>query len=470
MLFNSLLFAAFLPLVLALSASRASWRTKKLGLLAASFLFYAAWNPAFVLLLLLSTAIDWHVGNRLARAEGASRRRALVLVSLCSNLGLLAFFKYGNFALDSTISALATLGLHFEPIRMDILLPVGISFYTFQTLSYTLDIYRRELEPAADLVDFALYVSFFPQLVAGPIVRASEFLPQLRVERRATADQVRWGFTLLVIGLFQKVVLADQVLAPVVDRVYLPTYGAGALEAWIGTFAFAGQIFFDFAGYSLCAIGVAMMVGFELPDNFRRPYGAIGFSDFWRRWHISLSTWLRDYLYISLGGNRRGPVRTYVNLALTMLLGGLWHGAAWRFVVWGGLHGLYLVVERALRPVLALGRWTRTRPARLLAGALTFALVCVAWVFFRAADFDAAMRLVGAMFGAGEQASRMHAEYYPALGVVGLLLLSHGLGRNTSWEQLGARLNPYVTAALLAVMLFFICISSDSRAFIYFQF
>jgi alginate O-acetyltransferase complex protein AlgI len=213
-----------------------------------------------------------------------------------------------------------------------------------------------------------------------------------------------------------------------------------------------------------------MMVGFELPDNFRRPYGAIGFSDFWRRWHISLSTWLRDYLYISLGGNRRGPVRTYVNLALTMLLGGLWHGAAWRFVVWGGLHGLYLVVERALRPVLALGRWTRTRPARLLAGALTFALVCVAWVFFRAADFDAAMRLVGAMFGAGEQASRMHAEYYPALGVVGLLLLSHGLGRNTSWEQLGARLNPYVTAALLAVMLFFICISSDSRAFIYFQF
>ena len=470
MLFNSILFAIFLPAVLLLARSRTRWQVRKAGMLLASYLFYAAWNPAFVVLVWISTAVDWQVGLKLAKTESAARRKALLILSLIINLGLLGVFKYGNFLIENTVAVFGAVGIAWQPLELRLLLPVGISFYTFQTLSYTIDVYRRRLEPQRGLLDFALYVTFFPQLVAGPIVRASEFLPQLLTEKRATASQIRWGFTLLVIGMFQKTILADQIMAPVVDRVYLPTFSPGMLDAWTGTVAFAAQIFFDFSGYSLCAIGAGLMLGFTLPDNFRRPYGAIGFSDFWRRWHISLSTWLRDYLYISLGGNRRGAFRTYANLAATMLLGGLWHGASWSFVIWGALHGTYLVIERLLRPVLAGAEWTRTFLGRCLGGALTYALVCVAWVFFRAADLGSATKIAGAMFGFAEHGSKVRAEYWPALIIGLLLVLVHARSRDTDWEVIGARLRLRILVPVLAIMLFLIAISADSRAFIYFQF
>ena len=272
-----------------------------------------------------------------------------LVVSLSVNLGLLGFFKYGTFLLDNFITFSELLGIPFTPAKPDIILPVGISFYTFQTLSYTLDIYFRKSRPWSSFLDYALFVTFFPQLVAGPIVRSSEFLPQCLTPRRATLERFSWGLILLVSGLFQKIVVADGLLAPIVEKVYDTGMVPDTLSAWCGTLAFSGQIFCDFAGYSSCAIGVAMCLGFKIPDNFRSPYAAIGFSDFWGRWHISLSSWLRDYLYIPLGGNRKGAAGTYINLMLTMLIGGLWHGASWTFVFWGGLHGLYLAVERMFR-------------------------------------------------------------------------------------------------------------------------
>jgi len=292
-----------------------------------------------VFLLWLSTVVDWFAARWMYNARTKVLRIVFLVLSLCVNLGLLGFFKYGNFLLDNFILCTDFLGIHFQPARPDIILPVGISFYTFQTLSYTLDIYRRKIRPWHSFLDYALYVTFFPQLVAGPIVRAVEFLPQCIRPRRANRSQLSWGLSLLVIGLFEKVVIADGFLAPIVEAVYDSPLKPNFISAWGATVAFAGQIFCDFAGYSTCAIGVAMCLGFSLPDNFRFPYAAVGFSDFWRRWHISLSTWLRDNLYIPLGGNLGGQVRTYANLMITMLIGGLWHGASWTFVVWGGFTG-----------------------------------------------------------------------------------------------------------------------------------
>ena len=244
---------------------------------------------------------------------------------------------------------MASFGITWVAPEWDIVLPVGISFYTFVTLSYTLDVYLGRLKPIDSFLNYALFVTYFPHLVAGPIVRPTQLVPQFETPKQATRDQMLWGLGLMVLGLFEKVVVADAGLANVADRVFSAEGPIGFADAWLGTLAFSGQIFCDFAGYSTIAVGVSLCLGFALPDNFRMPYAAIGFSDFWRRWHISLSTWLRDYLYIPLGGNRGSEVRTYVNLMLTMLLGGLWHGANWTFVVWGGLHGLYLAAERWIR-------------------------------------------------------------------------------------------------------------------------
>lgn len=336
MLFTSYAFIPFFLIVVLVSRALSNWTARKAFLLVASYLFYAAWNPPFVILLWISTLIDWHVAKRIDRSQSMRARRSLLLVTLLVNLGLLGYFKYFGFLVRSMTELLAAVNVNVTFADPDIILPVGISFYTFQTLSYTLDVYRRKARPGRSFLDYALYVTFFPQLVAGPIVRATEFLPQCVASRKATSSQIGWGLSLFTIGLFAKVVIADALMAPVVESVYDVATPAGFLPAWTGTVAFAMQIFCDFFGYSTCAIGVALTLGFALPDNFRFPYGAVGFSDFWRRWHISLSTWLRDYLYIPLGGNRKGATRTYVNLAITMLLGGLWHGASWMFLIWGG--------------------------------------------------------------------------------------------------------------------------------------
>jgi D-alanyl-lipoteichoic acid acyltransferase DltB (MBOAT superfamily) len=328
------------------------------------------------------------------------------------------------------------------------------------------------MAPWHSFLDFALFVGFFPQLVAGPIVRAAEFLPQCLSRRQASRDQLGWGFSLIAVGLFEKSVLADGVMAPVADAVYGAVGRADFLDAWIGTLAFSGQIFFDFAGYSTCAIGAALCLGFVLPDNFRFPYAALGFSDFWRRWHISLSSWLRDYLYIPLGGNRRGPRRARVNLMVTMLLGGLWHGASWRFIAWGGLHGAYLVGERIARRLWGGRGPIRAWWMRLGIALLTYYLVCIAWVFFRAESFSEAFALNRTMLiGNEDRLDLDDIKAYLVLAVSALLLAGQWWMRDRSLEELWSRLPWWLRSALLALLLLAITlIPGDGRAFIYFQF
>ena len=322
MVFNSLTFVVFFACVLGLHSLPLSWTTKKINLLIASYLFYAAWNPPFVILLWVSTVVDWYAAQGLVKAQRQTTRHAWMLLSVIANLGMLGFFKYGQFLLDNFSALMAGLGIAYHPAHYDIVLPVGISFYTFATMSYTLDVYLRRAAPAQNLLDYALFVTFFPHLVAGPIMRPTELVPQFAQPRRATSQQLRFGLALMTLGLFNKIVLADSFLSRAAERVYDGDRIPGALDAWMGTLAFSGQIFCDFAGYSTTAIGAALCLGFAMPDNFRFPYAAVGFTDFWRRWHITLSSWLRDYLYIPLGGNRHGARRTYVALMGTMLLGG----------------------------------------------------------------------------------------------------------------------------------------------------
>ena len=392
MLFNSLSFIVFLIIVLVLYYSKfLNWTSKKRMLLFASYVFYGLWNPPLILLLWISTMVDWVSGNKLAKEEDPTYRRLWLLLSMSVNLGFLAFFKYGNFLLENFTAMVNAVDIYYHPQKMDILLPMGISFYTFQTMSYTIDIYNRKIKPANTFLDFALYVTFFPQLVAGPIVRAKDLIEQFYESKKATVNQFIWGSFLFTLGLFQKVVLADTLLSDTSDTVFDSGKILNSWDAWSGTLAFSGQIFFDFAGYSTCAIGVALMLGFILPDNFRYPYASLGFSDLWKRWHISLSSWLKDYLYIPLGGNQHGITRMYVALMLTMLLGGLWHGAAWTFMVWGGLHGTYLILERLQRQYLP---FKITAKNGIFLALLTYTCVNITWVFFRAKDFTTAKNMI----------------------------------------------------------------------------
>ncbi|MCK5419215.1 MAG: MBOAT family protein, partial [Desulfobacterales bacterium] len=287
MLFNSLTFIVFLAVVLFLHHLPFPWQVKKWNLWIASYIFYAAWNPPFVVLLWISTVVDWFAGSWIYRTQKPSFKRALLFLSLGANLGLLGYFKYGEFLLENFIGFLSVFHIDFQPAAPDVVLPVGISFYTFQSISYSFDIYREKIRPWKRFSDFALFVTFFPQLVAGPIVRAADFLPQTVEPRQASARQLGWGLSLIAIGLFEKIILADDILAPVADNVFAQPLSAGQVDTWIGTLAFSGQIFFDFSGYSICAIGTAMCLGFVLPDNFHFPYAAVGFSDFWRRWHMT---------------------------------------------------------------------------------------------------------------------------------------------------------------------------------------
>src|SRR2546428_3916529 len=338
MLFNSLTFVVFFAIVVTAYWSIRSWNARKNLLVVASYIFYGAWNPPFAALLFSTTTMDFWLGSRIARAKGRHSRRVWLVASVCMNLSMLGFFKYGNFLLENFKWLMAQVGIVYHPPHLDILLPVGISFYTFHSLSYTLDIYRGVLQPTKSLRDFVLAVSFFPQLVAGPIVRAGDFLPQLVTPPGLRAGQFLWGLLLMTLGLFEKIVLADTLLFGSADRVFDYAGPLVALDSWLGVMAFAGQIFFDFAGYSTCAIGAALCLGFHLKDNFRFPYAAIGFSDFWRRWHISLSTFLRDSLFIPLGGNPLRPVPPASNLVIVMFLGGLRPGAPWPFLVWALFH------------------------------------------------------------------------------------------------------------------------------------
>jgi alginate O-acetyltransferase complex protein AlgI len=469
--FNSFTFALFFFAVLGLYQLPLSWRSRKGMLLCSSYLFYAAWNPPFVSLLVVSTVVDWIAGKRIYASRGTPRNAWLVL-SLCTNLGILTYFKYSPFLLQSFSELAAGVGIVFEPATAGIVLPIGISFYTFQTLSYSIDIYRRRLSPATSFLDYALFVTFFPQLVAGPIVRASQFLPQCVEPKRADGRQMGWGFILLTLGLFQKTILADQLFAPIADMIYGEPERVSFAAAWLGTLAFSGQIFFDFAGYSSCAIGAALCLGFALPDNFRHPYAAIGFSDFWGRWHMSLSSWLRDYLYIPLGGNRHGRFNQAASLMLTMLIGGLWHGAAWTFMVWGGLHGLYLVAEHLAKETVGqLALW-RHRAMQIALALLTFLLVTMTWVFFRAPDFTSAFLFLKAMFGGAEETSPIRPQAYVALAVMFMTLVYQWKMRQTSIEDVAERLPRWAVALFIGLLLVLMTIThqEETRGFIYFQF
>jgi alginate O-acetyltransferase complex protein AlgI len=469
MLFNSLGFAVFLIVVLAFYYSPIGWINKKRVLLLASYLFYAMWNPPLILLLWISTIVDWVAGKKLYSATRDSERKMWLFASLIVNLGFLGFFKYGGFILENFIGLAALVGIDFQAAAPDIILPMGISFYTFQTMSYTIDMYYRRNKPAKSFLDFALYVTFFPQLVAGPIVRSSELIPQFYHPKKATVRQFLWGAFLLTLGLFEKVIMADVLLSSASDTVFNAAASVDSLDAWAGTLAFSGQIFFDFAGYSTCAIGIALMLGITLPDNFRYPYASIGFSDLWRRWHITLSSWLRDYLYIPLGGNRKGPVRTYVNLSLTMLLGGLWHGAAWTFVIWGGLHGTYLMVERYLRSHvhIRLNAWNG-----ILLALATYTCVNITWVFFRADTFESAMQVLSSMFmlSPGDKVLDTLDINIVFIVITGVFL-AHWFMRNSSVKELTSKLPWWVNAIWWALMVFCLAIAQTTgEQFIYFQF
>ncbi|MEM6674149.1 MAG: MBOAT family protein [Planctomycetota bacterium] len=463
MLFTSGIFLQyFLPLFLAIYfASPARYRAWVIA--AFSYVFYGWWRPDFVLLMWVSTVVDFNCGKRIERdrdAGGSGKR--WVWLSCVANLGLLAYFKYANFGIDTLNAILAKADV--GPVQWtEIILPVGISFYTFQTLSYTVDVYRRQAEPVKSFRDFACYVSMFPQLVAGPIVRYRSVAEQLH-SRTHTLRKFATGVMVFQAGFAKKLLVADQ-LAPIANAAF-GAESLSMLDAWTGALAYTLQIYFDFSGYSDMAIGLGLMIGFRFPINFDRPYISRSITEFWRRWHISLSSFLRDYLYIPLGGNRKGPIRTYVNLGLTMLLGGLWHGAAWNFVAWGAYQGFWLIVER-----LSGKRSFYAFLPSALQMAITFVIVIFGWVLFRAPSLGDAVHYAGVMLGMGGRGADAR------LPVSDTSLFIFGAASLLVWfaptTQALAKRRPLWWAfalQLLFVVALFVLHDSMNVPFLYFQF
>ena len=443
-----------------------------------SYFFYYKSSGVYFFLLAVVTVSDWLIGGQIWKIldrnpENKGRARWLIALSVIIDLSLLAYFKYTNFFLGS-ISEI--IGNNFQPL--DIFLPVGISFFTFQSLSYTIDIYRREIRPLPSLLDYAFFVSFFPQLVAGPIVKARDFVPQIRKPLQITRRMFGMGVYLIIIGLFKKAVISDYISINFVERVFDQPDMFSGLEVLLGIYGYALQIYCDFSGYSDMAIGIALLLGFRFPMNFNAPYKSVSVTDFWRRWHISLSTWLRQYLYISLGGNRKGKLRMYLNLFMTMLLGGLWHGASWNFILWGALHGVALGCHKFFsQEILHHDRhYYSAGWRRIVAIIITFHFVCFCWIFFRCSDMETAVTMLN------QVATNFHPELlwqvisgYPwVFGLMAFGIISHYLP--DSWQQhIVARLsmtNIFVCAALITTVIYIVIQvkSSDIQPFIYFQF
>lgn len=470
MTFNSLPYALFLPAVVLAAWSLRTRGSQNALLLAASYLFYAAWDWRFVSLLLVSTVVDHAVGLRLGATDDDRRRRWLLATSLAVNLGILGTFKYFGFFADTAGEFLRAIGLAADLPTLQVLLPVGISFYTFQTVSYTFDVYRRRVDPEPDIVTFGLYVAFFPQLVAGPIERPANLLPVLRRHRpRPDLDRISSGLGLILFGLWKKVAVADAV-APAVERSFSGVGGSSWQALLVGAYAFAIQIYGDFSGYTDIARGSARLLGVELMHNFRQPYLSRSVTEFWRTWHISLSTWLRDYLYVPLGGNRASRVATYRNLLLVMLLGGLWHGAGWTFVAWGAGHGAWLAVERFATDVRG------SRPPQwgtsLLRWVLTLHGVALLFVVFRAPDLGTAavylLRLLTLRGGTGPAASDVWLVGAAMLAVLATDLLQRHPPRGVLVP--GGR--PVVQGVAVGVLVLSVVLWSGGTPtpFIYFQF
>lgn len=414
MVFTSWLFVwFFLAVLLGLRLLRTQ-RTRQLFILLASMFFYAAWKAPYLLVLAVPSCIDYFCALRISATDDAKRRRLYLIVSIASNLALLGYFKYTNFFISIASDIFGC------PLQLlQITLPIGISFFTFKALSYSIDVYRRQIPVCRDWFQFAMFITYFPELIAGPIVRASVFLPQMNRSLKFSSTRVRLGLEIILLGVIKKLLIADR-LAPFCDAVFAHPGWYSSASNLMAVVAYSLQIYCDFSGYSDIAIGTSKIIGFDLPENFNMPYLATSLSDFWRRWHITLSTWLRDYLYIPLGGNRKGTLRTYVNLMLTMLLGGLWHGANWTFVAWGALHGVGLVVTRAVGHRIG---FDLPKPIRWL---LTYAFVCLTWIFFRAPNFTtAAIMLRKIMWWDGSGVTFLYA---PFLMLLPLVLFAHWVG------------------------------------------
>jgi alginate O-acetyltransferase complex protein AlgI len=458
MLFDTWTYWVFLLFVL-LAAQWLRDRTRLLLLLVASYVFYAAWDPRFVLLLVASSLLNQGLGLAIHHASAAARRRWLTL-AVAANLGILGFFKYYDFFIAEFAQLFS---LDPSGVVLNVVLPVGVSFFTFEGIAYCVDVYRRDLEATRDWLAFALFMAFFPHLVAGPIIRPRDFLPQLHAPAAVDETALRWSLAQIIKGLIKKMVIADA-LAPIADAAFAATPAAGAPPAWAGVLAFSLQIYCDFAGYTDIARGSARLLGFEFPSNFERPYLARNIALFWRQWHISLSTWLRDYLYIALGGNRLGEARTLRNLLLVMALGGLWHGASWNFLIWGLLHGGMLIGQRVTAGMRPLPAW--------IAVPLTFLWVSLAWIPFRAPDATTALRVLTDLpLGFTVEAFRAwRGVLWVALGL-GLFCFADRGRRVQVW--LIERARPWQAGAAAGVSLWLLALFARTDAnvpFIYFQF
>ena len=467
MSFNSIEFAYFLPLVLLLyTFVYRKENTRHVFLLIVSYFFYMSWNWMYAGLILSSTIVDFTIGKLMCTEENEKKRKILLIVSLVFNLGVLAVFKYYNFFIDTSEYIFTPFGYDLSFLKHELLLPVGISFYTFQTLSYTIDLYRREIKHENDFIKFAVFVSFFPQLVAGPIVRASQFLPQLHREPNLSTERFNSGLMLVFRGLFKKIIIADLLATLVVDDVFANPELYSSLDLMLALYGYTFQIYCDFSGYSDIAIGVARMLGYDLTRNFNRPYLAQNVREFWTRWHISLSSWLRDYLYFSLGGSRVKPTRVKINLMITMLLGGLWHGAGLNFILWGAWHGLLLIFSRGADRVPATEvpfhevLWNRI---------VCFHLITFSWLLFRIDNFESLSVYISGLID-GSFTSVIHPLYY-------LILFFAAATHFMPTKYIDSILDNFVKLPVMiqasgyTLLLFiFIGFSVDSPTFIYFQF
>ncbi len=469
MLFNSGFFLYFfLACLVFYQIFFKNTKARSIYLMIFSLYFYYKSSGIFFYLLILSSIIDFIAGKKIAAETSQVKRKFFLILSILTNFGILGYFKYTNFFFDT----LNSVGLaHLD--MAEIFLPVGISFFTFQSLSYSIDIYRGVLKPEEKFTDFLFFVSFFPQLVAGPIVRAKDFLPQIHQNLEIRDIDISKAVFLIAAGLFKKAVIADYISINFIDRVFEMPLRYTGVENLMALYGYALQIYCDFSGYSDMAIGLALLLGFRLPINFDSPYQSGSITEFWRRWHISLSSWLKDYLYISLGGNRKGKIKQYRNLMLTMLLGGLWHGANWKFVIWGGIHGFALAVEKFLKilKLVAKNKFTK-----ILGVFITFHIVCLCWIFFRASDFQTGFEMISQIFNAFHAGVFLQfISGYTAvfiLMIVGFIL--HFLPKSSEeyTQKVVAKMPAFVHALIIVFVIWLVIQvkSSDIQPFIYFQF
>jgi alginate O-acetyltransferase complex protein AlgI len=464
MIFSSIDFFVFLFTALMLLQIFKTQRIKKYILLFSSYFFYAYWDYRFLILIIFSTFVDYIIGKKIFQSNSESNRKKLIILSLVVNLGLLGFFKYFNFFIDSANSAFGGMGLNLS--TLNIILPIGISFYTFQTLSYSIDIYRKKIKAEDSFLNFAIFVAFFPQLVAGPIVRAIDFLPQLKNKIQIQNKNFLIGIQIFIFGLIKKVLIADKI-SPFVDDIFLAPELYNSSTIWLAVILYSIQIYCDFSGYSDMAIGIARMMGFKLPRNFNMPYLSRSLTEFWTRWHISLSSWLKDYLYIPLGGNKKGKTRQYINLIITMLLGGLWHGASWNFIFWGLIHGIGLIIHKFYRGLVTP---VNSLFYNIFAWLATYLSICVTWVFFRAQSFSNSWIILKKMF---VPTGGVEWLYGPAHFIIPIIIFTHLYAQRKKMNTyLLFDLSTFTGAFVLIfiLMTFFYLGSTVVNPFIYFQF